>query len=102
MGPEPPCLGGDEEPSGLRRCWEGSVYSEMRIRLCRLCSKGVSEMIWLFEGTLPLSDTTRSSSTVFIRVSRNFGTIEDPEESDGKRSFAAVRSCCALSRIGYF
>lgn len=53
-------------------------------------------MIWLFEGTLLLSDTIRSSLTVFIRVSRNLGTIEDPEESDGKRSFASVRSGCAL------
>lgn len=27
--------------SGLRRCWKNSVYWEMRIRLCHLCSKGV-------------------------------------------------------------
>lgn len=59
-------------------------------------------MIWLFEGTLPLFDTIRSFSAVFIRVSRNFETIEDTEESAGKRSFMAVRSGCVLSRIDSF
>lgn len=49
-----------------------------------LLKPGVWEMIWLFEGTLPLPDTITSSPNVFIRVSRNFGTTEDTEESDGK------------------
>lgn len=89
MGPEPPGA------SGLRGCWKDSVYWEMRTGVRRLCSKGVSEMIWLFEGTVPLSDTTGSSSTVSITVSRNFGTTEE------SGSFAAVRSGCALSRIDH-
>lgn len=71
----------------LRR--EGSS----RLSLLKL---GDWEMIWLFEGTLPLPDTITSSPTVFIRVSRNVGTTEDTEESDGKPSIAAARSGCAL------
>lgn len=62
--------------------------------LLSLLKLGVWEIIWLFEGTFPLSDPIGSSSTAFIRVSRNFGTTEDTEEADGKRSFAAASSGC--------
>lgn len=83
VGPEPPAgSGGAGRTQSTARCGSVSAVAAQR---------GASEMIWLFEGTGPVSDTIRSSSTFFIRVRGNFGTTEDPEEPGGKRSFATVR-----------